>query len=93
MDFGQTINRLAVIEIPINPNQNCRLDLPKPVEHPLHAKIRRGRRPNRPQAGRREHGDDRFRHIRHIAGHSVALPYSGAPPDKQDERNEEHDGA
>ena len=71
----QPVQGLAVVEIAVGREQHLGLDLSETVEHPLHAEIRRGRGPHRSQRRGGQHGDDRFRHVRHIAGDPVARPH------------------
>ena len=44
----------------------------------LHAEIRRARRPDRADRRGAEHGDDRLRHVRHVAGDAIAGRMPGA---------------
>ena len=78
--------RLAAVAVAVDGEQHLRLDLAEAVEHALHAEIGRAGRPDRAEAGGREHRDDRLRHVRHEAGDAVAgrRPARAAPARARD---------
>jgi hypothetical protein len=62
--------------IAIGREQHARLDLAEAIDHGACAKVRRARRPDRAQAGGREHGDDGLGNVWQEAGHAIAGFYA-----------------
>ena len=78
----QHVVTFAAVEIAVGGNQDAWLDLTEPIEHALHAEVRRARRPDRADRGRAERRDDRLGQVRHVSGDPVARADSasgGAP--------------
>ena len=74
-DAGQLVEAgldLAVVMVGVGGDQDPGRNLAEPVEHALHAEIRRSRGEDAADAGRRQHGDHRFRHVRHVGRDPVA---------------------
>jgi len=69
----------AAVAITICGEQNHRLDLAKAIHRALYAEIRRARRPDRPETGRRQHRDDSLGHIGQIPGDPVPSPHPPRP--------------
>jgi hypothetical protein len=75
--FFQAIDGLAVVPVAIDTDEDLRGDLAEAIQHALHAKIGRSRRPDSAQRSGSQHGDDGFRHVRQIAGNTVTLDHTG----------------
>ena len=72
-DLFANIVAFAVIMIAINRDHDFRFDLAEPVNNALNAKVGRGRGPCCPDCSRRQHRNNGFDHIGHIAANAVAL--------------------
>src|SRR5829696_3398912 len=68
----QAVDLLPRVPVAVGAEEHLRLDLSEPVEHTLHPKIRRARRPHGAEARRCEHRDDRLGDVRQEAGDAVA---------------------
>ncbi len=69
----QGVDDLAVVVIALDREEDHRLDLAKAVEDALPAEIGRAGRPDRAEAGRSQHEDDRLRHVRHEGRDAIAF--------------------
>ena len=69
--LAQRIVDPAVVVVAVGDEQQLGCHLAEAVDHALHAEVGRGRGPDRANAGRREHGDHRFRNIGQVAGDAV----------------------
>ncbi len=70
---AQAVVDLAVVLVGGGDEQHLRLDLAEAVHHALHAEIGRAGGENRPDRGRRQHGNDRLGQVGQVGGHPVAL--------------------
>ena len=68
----ERVECLTRVEVAVSGEQHPRCDLTEPVEHPVHAEVRRARGPGCPQARRCEHGDGGLGKIGQEAGNPVA---------------------
>jgi hypothetical protein len=64
----------AVEAVPVDRDQNLRLDLYEPIDHAACTEIGGARRPDRSEACRSQHSDHRLGDVREIGGHAVAAP-------------------
>jgi hypothetical protein len=74
---GHAVDRLAVVPVGVNAEQDLGFDLPETVEHALDPKVGRGGRPDRPERGGGEHRDQRLWHVRQIGGDAIPLADPG----------------
>src|SRR5581483_863492 len=68
----QHVDGLAAVVVAVRRHEHLRLDLAEAIEDALHAEIGGARGPDRADARRPEHRDDRLRHVRHVARHAIA---------------------
>ncbi len=68
-----TRKRLAAVAVAVDAEHELRRELRETVEHAARAEVRAAPRPDRADAGRREHRDDGIRRVRQAADHPVAL--------------------
>ena len=68
----ETVDLLPLVKIAVGDDEQARLDLAETIQHALRAEIRRGGRPDRADAGGRQHTDRRFRPVMDIGGDAVA---------------------
>ena len=71
-ELGAHVDRLAVIAVAVDGDQDLGLDLAEPVEHALDAEVGRAGRPDRALRGDSQHGDDGLGRVRHDRGHPIA---------------------
>ena len=71
-DLRALVERLSRVDVALGRQQDPRLDLAEPIEHALHAKIWRARRPYRANRRGAEHGDDGLGDIGEVGGDPVA---------------------
>ena len=72
-DARKRVVRLAVVVIALDREQHLRLDLAEAVEHALCAEVGRAGRPDRAEAGSRQHENDGLGHVRHERRDAVAF--------------------
>ena len=65
------VEPLATVVVAVAGDQHLGLDLAEPVERPLDTEVGRARGPDRAQACRREHGDNRLGNVGQPAGNAV----------------------
>ena len=65
------VEPLATVVVAVAGDQHLGLDLSEPVERPLDTEVGRARGPDRAQACRREHGDNRLGNVGQPAGNAV----------------------
>ena len=68
----QPLDFLALVIIAVGDDQHFRLDLVEALQNAARAKIGRTGRPNRADAGRRQHADDGLRSVMRIGGDAIA---------------------
>ena len=72
LDLLRNVDRLAVVPIAVDGEEQLWLDLPETVEHAALAEVRRAGGEDRAERGGGEHDRDRFRHVRQHRGDAVA---------------------
>ncbi len=65
-------DRLAVVPVAVDGDEQLGLDLAEAIEHTLDAEVRRARRPDRAAADRRQHGGERLGHVGQVGRDPVA---------------------
>ncbi len=69
---ARTAERLAAVLIAVHDQQDLRRELREAIEHAARAEVRPAARPDRADAGSRQHRDDRFRNVRQAGDDAVA---------------------
>jgi hypothetical protein len=76
---GQRVMPLAVVIIAVSAEQDLRPDLSEAIDNTIDAEVGGTARPDCANAASRQHGNDRFRAIRQIAGNTIALRDASRP--------------
>ena len=71
--LGSPVEPLAAVGVAVDAEQDLRRDLREPVDHAARPEVRRARRPDRAQAGGREHRDQGLGRVRQVGGDPVAV--------------------
>ena len=68
------IHELLAVAVARDCEEHLRLELPEPMQDAPSTELRRARRPDRPETGSREEGDERLRDVRQVGDDPVARP-------------------
>ena len=71
----ERIVQASAVEMTVGDDEDLRLDLPEAIDHALHAKVGRARRPHPADRGRAERGHDSFGDVRQERGDAIAGPW------------------
>ena len=66
----------AAVAVAVDGQEHLRLDLREAVDHAARAELRRGARPDRPEARAREERDQRLGDVGHVGDNPVAPPHA-----------------